>query len=44
MSRKLSAYSTQSDTALAKLSRGGNQKAFDELVRRYLGKIGYIAR
>lgn len=44
MSRKLSAYSTQSDTVLAKLSRGGNQKAFDELVRRYLGKIGYIAR
>ena len=44
MSRKQNAFSTQSDTALAKLSRGGNQKAFDELVRRYLGKIGYIAR
>ena len=44
MSRKLSAYSTQSETALAKLSRGEKQKAFDELVRRYLGKIGYIAR
>ena len=44
MSRKQNAFSTQSDTELAKLSRGGNQKAFDELVRRYLGKIGYIAR
>ena len=44
MSRKQNAFSTQSDTALANLSRGGNQKAFDELVRRYLGKIGYIAR
>ena len=44
MSRKQNAYSTQSDSVLAELTREGDQKAFDELVRRYLGKIGYIAR
>ncbi len=44
MSRKQNAYSTQSDSVLAELTREGDQKAFDELVRRYLGKIGFIAR
>ena len=44
MSRKQNAYATQSDSVLAELTRDGNQKAFDELVRRYLGKIGFIAR
>ncbi len=44
MSKKQNAYSTQTDAALAELSRQGNEEAFDELVRRYLSKIGYMAR
>ncbi|HCA05100.1 MAG TPA: hypothetical protein DEO32_04280 [Ruminococcaceae bacterium] len=44
MSKNFSAYSTQSDSSLATLCRRGDDSAFDELVRRYLGKIGFMAR
>ncbi len=44
MSREQNAYPTRSDASLAALCKDGDQKAFDELVRRYLGKIGFIAR
>lgn len=44
MGKHQGAYPIQSDSALAALCKKGDEKAFDELVRRYLGKIGFIAR
>lgn len=44
MGKKQNAYSTQTDAELAALTRQGDEEAFDELTRRYLGKIGYMAR
>ena len=37
-------FGTFSDDALAKLSKDGDESAFNELVMRYLGKITSIAR
>ena len=37
-------FGTSSDDALAKLSKDGDESAFNELVMRYLGKITSIAR
>ena len=37
-------YSTLSDDVLAEISKDGDDRAFNELVIRYLGKIRFIAR
>ena len=37
-------YSTLSDDVLAGLAKGGDERAFNELVLRYLGRIRHIAR
>ena len=37
-------YSTLSDEVLAEISKDGDDRAFNELVIRYLGKIRFIAR
>ncbi|MBQ6387531.1 MAG: sigma-70 family RNA polymerase sigma factor [Ruminococcus sp.] len=37
-------YSTLSDDTLAEFSAQGDDRAFNELALRYLGKIGFIAR
>ncbi len=44
MAEVKSSYSLLSDANLVQLVKDGNDNAFDELVIRYLGTIGYIAR
>lgn len=43
MSKKQITYSERSDAALVELFRQGNSEAFDELVQRYKGTIGFLA-
>ena len=44
MSKNHNRYAEQPDSELAALYRTGDEKAFDELVKRYSEKIGCIAR
>lgn len=44
MSNAKNSYSTLPDDVLAELSKHSDEQAFNELVLRYLGKIGFIAR
>ena len=44
MSDAKNSYSTLSDDVLALRTRDGDERAFNELVMRYLGRISFIAR
>lgn len=44
MSNAKNSYSALPDDVLAELSKHSDEQAFNELVLRYLGKIGFIAR